>query len=58
MGVCPADAFVDCGDHVVIDPDKCIDCGACEMTCPEGAILDESSASNEDIDYNASRSKQ
>jgi NAD-dependent dihydropyrimidine dehydrogenase PreA subunit len=27
-------------DSYVINPDECIDCGACEGTCPNGAITE------------------
>lgn len=29
--------------QLYIDPEQCICCGACEPTCPESAIFDESS---------------
>lgn len=42
--VCPADPKVfeikDGKSHVV-NPDACIDCGACEASCPVGAITME-----------------
>ncbi len=37
--VCPVDCFY-MDDHMVyINPDECIDCGACEPTCPVEAIF-------------------
>ena len=40
--VCPVDAITEGDPIYVIDPDKCIDCGACAAACPtEGAIVAE-----------------
>ncbi|HEY6724561.1 MAG TPA: ferredoxin family protein [Polyangiaceae bacterium] len=41
VAVCPVDCFH--GDDVMlyIDPDICIDCGACVPECPVEAIFDE-----------------
>ncbi len=45
--VCPVDC-ISPGEPVeqyptyYIDPDTCIDCGACEMECPHSAIFEES----------------
>ena len=33
--------------QVYIDPDTCIDCGACEPECPVEAIFDESEVPDE-----------
>ncbi|MGH9443170.1 MAG: indolepyruvate ferredoxin oxidoreductase subunit alpha [Thermoanaerobaculia bacterium] len=42
MAVCPVDCFHEDGDQLYIDPECCIDCGACEAECPVEAIfLDE-----------------
>lgn len=40
VAVCPTEAlsFDEEKDTLVIDNDKCISCGACEMECPIGAI--------------------
>jgi ferredoxin len=37
--VCPVDCFYLDADMVYINPDECIDCGACEPTCPVEAIF-------------------
>jgi len=41
VDVCPVDCIHDDGDEdhkLYIDPDVCIDCGACEPVCPVEAI--------------------
>jgi len=35
------DGFNPEGKQLYIDPDECIDCGACEPECPVEAIFDE-----------------
>ena len=32
--VCPVDCFYEGENMLVINPDECIDCGACEPECP------------------------
>jgi Fe-S-cluster-containing hydrogenase component 2 len=42
--VCPVDAIHEEGDAdriLTINPDECIDCGACEPACPVTAIFAE-----------------
>ncbi|HCH63346.1 MAG TPA: 4Fe-4S ferredoxin, partial [Deltaproteobacteria bacterium] len=40
--VCPVDCFHEGVNMLVINPDECIDCGACVPECPADAIfLDE-----------------
>jgi NAD-dependent dihydropyrimidine dehydrogenase PreA subunit len=39
--VCPVDCIYDAGDHFMINPEECIDCGACEPECPVEAIFPE-----------------
>ena len=39
--VCPVDCIHESGRMLVIDPDECIDCGACEPECPVEAIFPE-----------------
>jgi NAD-dependent dihydropyrimidine dehydrogenase PreA subunit len=44
VDVCPVDCIHDDGDEdriLYIDPDECIDCGACEPACPVNAIFAE-----------------
>jgi ferredoxin len=37
--VCPVDCFHEGPNMLVIDPEVCIDCGACEPVCPPRAIF-------------------
>lgn len=39
--VCPVDCFREGPNFLVIDPDICIDCGACVPECPAEAIFDQ-----------------
>ena len=44
VDVCPVDCIHDDGEidpQLYIDPDECIDCGACEPECPVTAIFAE-----------------
>ncbi len=37
--VCPVNCFYEGVNFLVIHPDECIDCGACEPVCPTQAIF-------------------
>src|ERR1700748_1951377 len=41
VDVCPVDCIHEAGRMLVIDPEECIDCGACEPECPVEAIFPE-----------------
>jgi NAD-dependent dihydropyrimidine dehydrogenase PreA subunit len=41
MDVCPVDCIHEVSRMLVIDPEECIDCGACEPECPVEAIFPE-----------------
>ncbi len=41
VAVCPVDCFYEGVNMLVISPDECIDCGACEPECPVTAIFEE-----------------
>jgi ferredoxin len=43
VAVCPVDCFHGDAAMLYIDPDVCIDCGACVPECPVEAIFDEGS---------------
>lgn len=40
--VCPVDCFHEGENILYIDPEECIDCGACVPECPVEAIYEES----------------
>lgn len=39
VAVCPVDCFHGDDEMLYIDPDECIDCGACVPVCPVSAIF-------------------
>lgn len=41
VDVCPVDCIYEGEDQLYINPDECIDCGACEPECPVTAIFPE-----------------
>jgi ferredoxin len=41
VDVCPVDCIHEFDRILVIDPEECIDCGACEPECPVEAIFPE-----------------
>jgi NAD-dependent dihydropyrimidine dehydrogenase PreA subunit len=43
VDVCPVDCIYETDRMLVIAPDECIDCGACEPECPVEAIFPEDS---------------
>jgi ferredoxin len=49
--VCPVDCIHDAGEQLVIDPDDCIDCGACESECPVGAVFSKDALPHEWLAY-------
>ena len=58
--VCPVDCFYEGPNFLVIHPDECIDCGACEPVCPTKAIFPESDLPEKWAEYkeiNATYSK-
>jgi ferredoxin len=58
--VCPTDCFYNGPDMLFINPDNCIDCGACEPECPADAIFFEDDVPDdrkEDIALNAEMSQ-
>jgi len=58
--VCPVECFHADEEHTYIDPEVCIDCGACIPACPVHAIyetLDMPDDLRRWIDINAQRSR-
>jgi NAD-dependent dihydropyrimidine dehydrogenase PreA subunit len=43
IDVCPVNCIYEAVDQLVINPDECIDCAACESVCPVTAIFHEES---------------
>lgn len=41
VAVCPVDCFHQDENMLYINPDECIDCGACEPECPVSAIYED-----------------
>ncbi|HEX3464806.1 MAG TPA: ferredoxin family protein [Candidatus Elarobacter sp.] len=37
--VCPVDCIHEAGDQWFVDPEVCLDCGACVAACPVGAVF-------------------
>jgi ferredoxin len=47
VAVCPVDCFHGDDEMLYIDPNECIDCGACVPECPVEAIYDETQLPDE-----------
>jgi ferredoxin len=61
VSVCPVDCFYIDDEQVYINPDECIDCGACEPECPVEAIYEESNLPSDKVHWikiNAEKSVQ
>ncbi len=48
---CPVDAFYQDDRMLYIDPETCIDCGACAAECPVEAIFDEGAVPEQWLSY-------
>ncbi|HEX2685368.1 MAG TPA: 4Fe-4S binding protein [Kofleriaceae bacterium] len=51
VAVCPVDCFYEGKNSLAINPDECIDCGACEPECPVTAIFEEGDLPNKWVAY-------
>jgi NAD-dependent dihydropyrimidine dehydrogenase PreA subunit len=51
VAVCPVDCIYEAEDMYYINPDECIDCGACEPECPVEAIFAEDSVPEQWLSY-------
>jgi NAD-dependent dihydropyrimidine dehydrogenase PreA subunit len=49
--VCPVDCIYESENMYYINPDECIDCGACEPECPVQAIFPDTDVPPEWTDY-------
>ena len=57
VDVCPVDCFKEGENFLVINPDECIDCGACVPECPTEAIFEETEVPEKWADYVALNAK-
>ena len=55
--VCPVECFYEGQNTLVINPDECIDCGACVPECPVDAIFDEDDLPEKWVGYVAFNEK-
>ncbi len=51
VAVCPADAFHEGPNFMVINPDDCIDCDLCPVECAAGAIYQEDEVPADQQDF-------
>ncbi|MFC4617671.1 indolepyruvate ferredoxin oxidoreductase subunit alpha [Camelliibacillus cellulosilyticus] len=49
--VCPVDCIHEGTNMFYIDPETCIDCGACQEVCPSGAIYAEQDVPPDEFDF-------
>lgn len=49
--VCPVECIYDGNDQFFIQPDECIDCGACVPACPVNAIFPEEDVPGSDVPF-------
>lgn len=57
VDVCPVDCFREGENFLVIDPEECIDCGACVPACPVEAIFPEDEVPEMWAEYTALNAK-
>lgn len=50
---CPVDCIYEGGRMLYIQPDECVDCGACEPVCPVEAIYYEDDVPSQWSDFTA-----
>src|SRR3989338_657324 len=55
--VCPVDCFHEGENMLVIDPEKCIDCGLCIVECPAGAIVADTDSTSQWLGLNKTYSQ-
>ena len=54
---CPVDCIYEGGRMLYIQPDECVDCGACEPVCPVEAIYYEDDVPAQWTDYTAANAE-
>jgi len=57
VDVCPVDCFTEGENFLAINPDECIDCGACVPECPTEAIFEETEVPEKWAEYVALNAK-
>jgi ferredoxin len=58
VAVCPVECFHGDDKMLYIDPDECIDCGACVPECPVEAIYDETELPENMLEWKASNAER
>ena len=58
VDVCPVDCIHEVDRMLVIDPEECIDCGACEPECPVEAIFPEDALPDKWAEFTAINAAQ
>ncbi|MEK5643018.1 4Fe-4S ferredoxin [Paenibacillus rhizosphaerae] len=48
VDVCPVDCIEEGPDQFFIEADICIECGACEVACPVGAVFYDTDVPDEE----------
>ncbi|HEY0557958.1 MAG TPA: ferredoxin family protein [Thermoanaerobaculia bacterium] len=51
VDVCPVDCIHESSNQYYVDPEVCIDCGACEPACPVQAIFNETEVPSQWTSY-------
>jgi len=51
VDVCPVECFYEGEDIILIHPEECIDCGACDPECPVTAIFEATQTPEQWKDY-------
>jgi len=51
VDVCPVDCIHEFERMLIIDPEECIDCGACEPECPVTAIFAEDAVPADQVQF-------
>jgi NAD-dependent dihydropyrimidine dehydrogenase PreA subunit len=51
VDTCPSDCIYEGEDQYYINPDECIDCGACEYECPVEAIFTDDAVPDQWTSY-------
>jgi NAD-dependent dihydropyrimidine dehydrogenase PreA subunit len=49
LDVCPVDCIYEGGRKLYVQPDECVDCGACEPECPVDAVVYQDDLAEADL---------